>query len=896
MTKQRLFSGFLIVLAVLTVNTNILFAQAGKISGSVLDAQTGEPLPGANVTIVGTAMGAAASVDGDYYIINVPPGTYDVRATFIGYQSELRQKVQVNVNRTTELNFRLRTAVIEGQEVVVEASKVAQKKDQTSSVRNVGSETMDILPVESVGAVVSLQAGVVAGHFRGGRSNEVNYLIDGLQVTDALSSSGQAVSLQADAVEEVEVIKGTFNAEYGRAMSGIVNAISKSGSNAYHGSFSAFLGNYLTTHDDIYIGLKPGEITRRQDYKAQLSGPIFRDKLYFFVDYRHENNKGQYNGIRYFLPDDISFFNTDNQNQWFSQRSGDSAYVPMDWGISHSITAKLNWNASRNFKVNGLYIRNTGEGQGYSHYNKYKPDGRSIGRGTTDMFALTINHTLSPSLFYEFKAKYQAGHNSSYLYENPYDPRYIHDRYDNGTGPGFAFGGQDRGHYLRDTKEIQLKGDATWQVHKNHALKAGFDLVNVDVDVMNRTILNWYQLYDPANADKYRPWVMGDSSLSSDIYHKKPVDFAAYIQDKMEFNEMVINLGLRYDYFDPKTTYPTDRRNPINLIQGEGVPQTDYAPADPKSQLSPRLGLSYQLGKAALLRFSYGHFFQRPPYENFYQNNALLISPQNFGTQQGNPQLRAQKTVQYEIGLWQELAKDMGIEVALFYRDIYDLLSMDVVYTYNQQIYGLYTNLDYGNAKGLEVTYDWAVGRFYINANYTLQYTRGNADNPTTTFSRLGSNMDPIPRLIPMSWDQRHTFNTSVGYTTKNWSISATGRYGSGTPYSLDPLPESTLSGVLLYPNNAKKPSTYSIDLYSYYRLPLTGGTAVKFELYVYNLLDNLNEYGVYGRTGRAYTNIILPSERANHRSDFNTIEDVMHNPSMYGSPRMVKFGVGVSF
>lgn len=896
MKSLKLFSSFMIVIALLVLGGSNLFAQSGKISGTVVDSQTNEPLPGANVTIVGTTMGATTTLDGDYYILNVSPGTYDLRAQFMGYDVTTIQQISVNVNRTAEHNFRLKPAVIEGQEVLVEASKISQKKDQTSSVRNVGSETMDILPVESVGAVVSLQAGVVAGHFRGGRSDEVNYLIDGMQVTDALSSSGQTVSLQADAVEEVEVIKGTFNAEYGRAMSGIVNAISKSGANAFHGSASAFLGNYLTTHNDIYIGLRSGEITRRQDYKLQLSGPIVRDKLYFFLDYRHEDNKGQYNGIRYFLPDDASFYNTDDQTRWFSQRSGDSSYVPMDWGISHNVTGKLTWNASKNFKVQGLYIYNEGEGQGYSHYNKYKPDGRSIGRGNSHMFALTFNHMLANNLFYETKAKYTDSAGSSYLFENPFDPRYISDRFDNGTGPGFAFGGQDRGHSFRDTYEMQLMTDATWQVHKNHSLKAGFDLVAVDFNVVNRTILNYYELYDPANADKYRPWVLGDSSLSSDIYRKKPVDFSAYLQDKMEFNEMVINFGLRYDYFDPNTTYPTDRRNPINLIGGEGVPQTSYAKADPKSQLSPRLGLSYQLGKAALLRFSYGHFFQRPPYSNFYQNNALLVSPSNFGTQQGNPQLNAQKTIQYEIGLWQELAQDMGIEVALFYRDIYDLLSMDVVYTYNQQIYGLYTNLDYGNAKGLEVTYDWALGGFYVNGNYTLQYTRGNADNPTTTFNRLGSNMDPIPRLIPMSWDQRHTFNASVGYTTKSWSFSGTGRFGSGTPYTLSPLPESTLSGVLLYDNNAKKPSTYSIDLYGYYKLPLRGGMNMKFEMYVYNLLDNLNEYGVYGRTGRAYTNIILPSERANHRSDFNTIEDGMHNPSMYGSPRMVKFGVGVSF
>ncbi len=896
MKSLKIFSSFLIIAILLASGASSLYAQSGKISGKVLDADSGEPLPGANVMIIGTNYGAAASPDGDYYIINIPPGTYDVKAQFIGYEAMTFKGVKVSVNRTSDVSFRLKPSVIEGKEVVVEASKVSQKKDQTSSIRNIGSETMDILPVESVGSAVSLQAGVVNGHFRGGRFNEVNYMIDGMQVTNAYSSSGQSISVEADAVEEVEVIKGTFNAEYGRAMSGIVNAVTKSGGNQFHGSGSALLGNYLTTHDDIFIGLKPGEITRRQDYKFQLSGPLLKDKLSFFVDFRHQDNKGEHNGIRLFLPDDQSFFNTADSTQWWSQRSGDSSYVPMNWWTSSNLTSKLTWQATRDLKIQGLYIYNDGKGQGYSHYFKYKPDGRSTGYGTSHMFALTVNHMLSQSLFYEAKLKYTDSWNASYLFENPEDPRYIHDKYDDGTGPGFAFGGQDRNHNTRNTYELQGKVDLTWQVNKNHSIKTGVDYIQTDLDVRNMRVRNWYELYDRANIDKYRPVVLGDSSQSSDIYRKKPIDFAAYIQDKMEFDEMVINFGLRYDYFNPETVYPSDRRNPVNLIQGEGVPQSHPVPADPKSQLSPRLGLSYQLGKAALLRFSYGHFFQRPPYQNFYQNNSLLVSTSNFGTQQGNPQLRAQKTVQYEIGLWQELMKDMGIEVSLFYRDIYDLLSMEVIYTYNAQIYGLYTNLDYGNAKGLEVTYDWAYNHFYMNANYTLQYTRGNADNPTTTFSRIGGNMDPIPRLIPMSWDQRHTFNASVGYTTDVWSVSATGRYGSGTPYTLSPLPESMLSGVLLYPNNAKKPPTYSIDIYSYYKVPLGGGMQMKFELYIYNLLDTLNEYGVYGRTGRAYTNIILDSERENHRSDFNTIEDRFRNPAMFGAPRMVKFGVGFYF
>ena len=378
----------------------------------------------------------------------------------------------------------------------------------------------------------------------------------------------------------------------------------------------------------------------------------------------------------------------------------------MSWGKYTNFTGKLTSRITSDVKLSLLYIYNDGTGQGYSHGWKYNPDGRSTSYNTSNFVAFSINHMLSPAIFYDAKISYIDQYDGYYVFKNPYDAGYVHDLYDNNTGPGFYTGGQERGHTERWTSDLNAKLDLTWQVDKNHSIKGGADLIQTDLEQKYQTILNYEEVYRTGLQDIiYTPWVLGDSSLSSDIYHKKPMEFAAYIQDKMEFDEMVINLGLRYDYFNPNTTFPSDRRNPVNLIQT--APQSNDLDADSKYQLSPRLGLSYQLGDQALLRLSYGHFFQRPPYQNFYQNNSLLVSPQVFSTQQGNPQLKAQKTVQYELGLWQMLMKGMSLEVSLFYRDIYDLLSMAVMYTYNYEIYGLYTNLDYGNAKGLEIAYDF---------------------------------------------------------------------------------------------------------------------------------------------------------------------------------------------
>jgi outer membrane receptor for ferrienterochelin and colicin len=285
-----------------------------------------------------------------------------------------------------------------------------------------------------------------------------------------------------------------------------------------------------------------------------------------------------------------------------------------------------------------------------------------------------------------------------------------------------------------------------------------------------------------------------------------------------------------------------------------------------------------------------------PPMYALYQNHSLQVPPGDYQTTMGNAQIKAEKTVQYEIGLWQQIYEGMGIEVSLFYRDIYDLLSAQIFSTYNQIQYGLYSNKDYGNAKGLELKYDFVRGHLNVNLNYTLQFTRGNADNPTFTFTRAGNSQDPIPTLIPMSWDQRHTLNATVGYNTKGYGVTMIGYVNSGTPYTWTPLSESLLSRVNLYPNNAKQPSQYNVDLTGYYNLRKIGGVDLRLTLSVYNALDRLNEVGVNSQTGRAYTAIIRDTDLAGYRSDFSEFIDTVHNPGMYSTPRYVKLGMGVSF
>ena len=181
---------------------------AGKISGKIIDKKDNSPLVGANVIIMQTQAGTSADEEGYFNLINVSPGKYSVRVMMIGYESMTIEDVIVSVNRTTSLDLELKQSVIEGQEVVIYASKFSRKKDQTSTVKNISSEEIEILPVEDLGAVINMQAGVVAGHFRGGRRDEVSYMIDGVPVNDAFGGVSAVSNLEVEAVQDLEVITG----------------------------------------------------------------------------------------------------------------------------------------------------------------------------------------------------------------------------------------------------------------------------------------------------------------------------------------------------------------------------------------------------------------------------------------------------------------------------------------------------------------------------------------------------------------------------------------------------------------------------------------------------------------------------------------------------------------
>ena len=993
------------VLTVFLVSS--LFTQTtGKISGTVSDTDN-NALIGANVIIENSGIGTSTGPDGTYFIINIAPGTYTLRFDIIGYTSVHVEEVRVSVNKTTRIDAQLKESAVEGDVVFVKASKISTKKDQSGTIKNISDKQIEILPIKDVASIISMQAGVVDGHFRGGRSTEVTYLIDGMRTDDTYGGESQTVYLEPSVLRDLEVITGTFNAEYGRAMSGVVNQVTKDGNNNFEGSFSSRYENYFSPHNNIFPGIDSQDVNLNQDYNLQISGPIIKNKVTFFLNYRYQSNLGHLNGYDFFNVSDYSDFSADDSNNYYSQHSGshvieaycsnsvggeiysltsneniiqesectlygdcevifggcfddqgvyisghdnyqciegttfktlptilysnnenlitesmcsdylfvgdllgypgdlislenfittrcipaqvrnkEDNHVAMNTSISSSILGKITFKPMPALRISLMNSLNVYEGHWYNHFYKYSPDSRSTNYSDNNFSSLFINYMFNHSAFMDFKFSYNVKDDGTYVYENPNDSRYVSDNYSRSES-SFLQGGHDKVYNKKTIEDLNIKFDFNWQINSVHNIKAGLDNLTHLLSINNYTIRD-----SSATDDIYTPYIhQGVRSSYSEEYDIKCYEYSAYFQDKMEFNEMVLNFGIRYDMFDPNTFYPSDYRNPGNDLIN--VNQSDILKTETKYQVSPRFALSYQIGYGALLRFSYGHFFQMPPLYAMYSNSDWLISPNNYQTILGNPNLEAEKTVNYELGYWQEINKSMSYELVLFNKDIYNLLTTRTITTYNTVKYGLYTNKDYGNARGLELIYDYQSGPMSLGANYTFQYTKGIADSPTSSFSREGTNQDPITRLIPLGWDQRHTFNVTLGYNEEKYGATISAYFNSGTAFTFEPISENSLANINLLPNNAYKPSNYVINLSSYYNIPIIKAR-VTFE--IYNLFDTLNEYGINSQTGRAYSAILSDSDIAAFKNNYTNIEDTYQDPSQYGAPRSIKIGMEIRY
>ncbi|MBT5831826.1 MAG: TonB-dependent receptor, partial [Candidatus Latescibacteria bacterium] len=229
------------LVAIMLLPISAMAGTTGKITGQVVDKDGGGPLPGANVVVLGASnvLGATTDADGQYVILNVPAGTFDLKSSFVGYQDVLVTGFKVLPDLTTILDFTLAPQTLEADVLEVVAPRPLVQKDNTSSLRLVTNEELDYMPIRGYAAATSLQSGVTSLggqlYIRGGRFSEVDYIVDGVSQKD-LQTGASATQLSSSAIDQVSVIVGGFEAEYGRVMSGVVKVVTREGGRNYTGS------------------------------------------------------------------------------------------------------------------------------------------------------------------------------------------------------------------------------------------------------------------------------------------------------------------------------------------------------------------------------------------------------------------------------------------------------------------------------------------------------------------------------------------------------------------------------------------------------------------------------------------------------------------------------------
>ena len=873
---------------------------AGKLSGRIVD-QKQQPLVGVTVTIPLIRMGGMTDADGRYSILNVPAGKYEVKINLLGYRAVSVTDVAVSADKTTRLDHQMEESVVALEETVVSGQAPVVDVLQTSNVATVGRDIIAQLPVQELQDVVNLQAGVVDGHFRGGRLGEVQYQVDGVSVNNTYDNRS-SLRIDRSLLEEVQVISGTFDAEYGQAMSGVVNAVLRRGGDRFEWSAEAFAGGFLWPGNDnresddpwwddpdsalVEVNgftLRPTAI---QNYQFSLSGPTGLQKTTFLLNARRYVFDDWAYGVRGFQPTDRSDF----QNGVL-YATGDSADVALGYSREWSGVAKVTSRAledliGRNIEVGYQALVNVVDGRGTNWDWRLNPDGVSKQHTYSIVHGLDWTHTLSPKTYYNLAVRQNYFDYVDHLYDDIYDPAY--DAAGGGTGsPNYADGAIVQGaqftNFKQNTNALSFKGGLVTQISAANQVKAGleFQLPRLEFGSLG------YLVYTNVGGEQVLLRRVDEPPDYPGLEHYYPVLGAAYAQDQVEWNDLTFRAGVRLDYFDARSSVPGDLANPANAITGAPAPPPQATTA--KASLAPRLGVSYPISPRASVYFAYGHFYQMPGLGQVFTNADYTILDDlasggiTYGVM-GNPDIKPERTVQYQGGYKHALSQDLGLSVDIFYKDIRDLLGTEFITTYNNAEYPRLTNVDFGNVIGITLAFDLRPrGLLSGTVDYTWQLAQGNASDPRETATRAEAGEDPRPRQIPLDWDQRHTFNlTATLARPDDFSASGVLRIASGQPYTPSINPGFTGG---LEENSGRKPLGVLLDLRGEKTLR-PGGLGVGLSLFgrLFNVFDTEFFNGfVFSDTGSPYYSRNPQAEAA-----------TLDNPTRFYGPRRLEVGVTV--
>jgi outer membrane receptor protein involved in Fe transport len=781
----------------------------GTIEGTVRDKQTGEALPGATIMIVGTQRGVTSDEQGQFTIANLRAGRYDLRAAHVGYQSRLTKSVTVVPDLRTRLVIELEASDVTLEEVTVTLEKPLLQRDVTGTTYVLSGEEAALLPLENAVDALRIKPGVThEGNVRGGKTTEVLYLVDGLPVQDVVGG-GNSATLPNSSITDVSIYTGGFEAEYGNALSGVVNIVSRTGGDDLRFFVRA-------DKDNIFGGTQS---SRTSELEVSSSGPLVRGRLHYLAALNGVfSDTRWWQDFQYFLPSPI-----DRALNGFAK-------------IDYLLTPTLHLGAQILFADRHW--------RDYEFDWRFNLDGLPPQHRSSYRLAAILSH--APSERFSYTASISRYFLRSRIGEAsrgdvPLDNPYQYDFF-----LRYIVAGQ-RTWWSNTTQEsYALKGDGALKIGRNHVLKFGGEctLYNLNADLLR---------YEPRLTYFGKPLVNEPQLDFSSSYSYRPRSGALYVQAKTDLPDdgVLLTLGLRYEFLDPTAERPR--------IEAIAKADTSYTfrmngvvPASVKQQLSPRLGAALQIAERGYLFINLGWYFQYPLFDYLYTGLDRIALAKGLGAVTGNPDLEPERTKQWEISLRYVLPADMVGCITYFKKESTNLVDSKTFIPGDSKLAGSfgfaeYVNNPYGEAEGLEFLLartrgNWVTGEL----SYTYMTTEGVSGSANDGFYIAQYGLPPAKRAFPLSWDQRHSIKCVLNvHVTEGLTVHSILDWHTGRPYTY--YPTSTgfvkVDTMLFAQNNARMPAAITLDVRAQEQFRLPWWPEALFTAYVdcRNLTDQRN-------------------------------------------------------
>ncbi len=964
---------------ILSIFTLLVFAAApllaqiaGKISGTVKDQQTKEPLVGVNITVLGTRMGATTDIDGAFFILNLPAGKYDLQASMVGYGKVVQRDVIVNSGKTTVADFSLGATTIEQEAIVIEATRPDVQREKTSTSEVIRGEDAQLLAgMRDVNDVIGLAADVTDGHFRGGRENEEYYTLQGLGIVNPLDASAAFRPIMS-AVEEVEVITSGFGAQYGNAQSGVINITMKEGKpdrwrakvesrvrapglkyfgpSIYDLSANPYLQKLSdpnfwihgdsTTGGKSIFGWTTTDLGGDTAAMIQVAQEIWKSATQRDLNKNYWRSQLDYSfegAIGGPLDDGVTMFlagRTEETNAIVPTEKPNKQYQIMgNMAFDFGSGAALRLSSSYQYQYDNVL----GSGTGFYQWVWDRILGISYRQRTNLQAGARFTKMVTPETFYEIKLN--TLRTTNHLGTSPwYDT--ITDAvrnmetgtaiitramnfmaYEAMTGKTFFYLGNNLSNFSDEkTTTVSFDASFTSQVTKSHLLNGGVQGSYYFLDV--NTIGS----------------IASKGSITQKNYQANPFEVGVYVQDKMEFEGMIANVGLRWDLWDSNNEYYEDQFDPFVVRDPAGNPTLEHNPdlatkvkTKPIGRLQPRVGISFPVSITTVFHLNYGSFMQRPSFQYVIgatQKFPPGVSPVTVNSL-GNPRLQPQVTNSYDIGVMQGLGDGFTLDVSGYYKDIKDQIEQAV---FNDEkggtSYFSYFNRDYADVRGFRISLAKRRSEFSGSLNYQFGVATGksaSASNAPVLVKRDNNgnvSTDAVSKVpikdVLLNFDRTHNLIVNLAYSTpeefgpevlvtsyplENMVFSVNAFARSGRPYT------STLN--LLDVNGKRTPAEYNVNLKISKRFKNFFGASATFYAEVFNLFDNkiYNYNYIFNNANKVDLNTNLanfetyPLEDPEHGvlywddQNFSSAYGVNHSFLLYeNSPRAFYFGISLEF